>query len=85
MYPFIVCFCGRSLGDIYDLFKLMRLDKYMKEYESKDGIDYDIDPSMLAIAGAVEIDLIDVFEQLHITHDCCRARLMGQVEFKEYY
>lgn len=85
MYPYIVCYCGRSLGDIFDIFKLLRLEKYMAAYEKSDGIEWDIDPTMLAISEVVDIDLSDVFDQLRIYTDCCRSRLMSQVEFKEYY
>ena len=83
MYPYIVCYCGRSLGDIYDLFKALCHEKYVLAHD--DGVDMDIDPSMLAIAESVNVDISDVFDQLHMHVDCCRARLMSQVEFKEYY
>lgn len=82
MYPYIVCFCGRSLGDIYDLFKAMKLVKYNAEYAKN---DLDVDPSLLAISEQVEVDLSDVFEALCIHTDCCRVRLMSQVEFKDLY
>lgn len=80
MYPYILCYCGRAIGDIYDIFKEMRREKYIAAY----GTD-EIDPSILAISSTVDVDLIDVFDQLRVHTDCCRARLMSQVEFKEYY
>jgi len=83
MYPYIVCFCGCSLGDIYDAFKAMRSAKYRKALNDP---DFDkIDPAMLAITENVNVDLSDVFEQLCITQDCCMVRLTTQVEFKELY
>ena len=78
MYPYIVCFCGRSLGDLYDIFKLLREIKYQK-------LDSEVDPMLYAITESVQIDLVDVFEQLNIHMDCCRTRMNTQVEFKDIY
>lgn len=80
MYPYIVCLCGRSIGDIYDLFKVMKLEKYNETYI--DGA-LDIDPSLLAISEQIQVDLSDIYEALNIHLDCCRVRLMSQVEFKD--
>ncbi len=78
MYPFVLCFCGRSLADIYDLFVALRREKYAAAYA-------DIDPYYLPISATVRVDLVDVFEQLNIHMDCCRTRLLTQVEFKNIY
>lgn len=82
MYPYIVCFCGCSLGDLRDAFSVMRADKIRQalgipQYET-------INPAMLAITGN-DINLSDVFEQLCITQQCCQVRMATQVEFKELY
>jgi hypothetical protein len=83
MYPYIVCFCGCSLGDIYDAFKAMRLDAYQKALQDPNFVN--INPAVLAITANVKIDLSDVFVQLCITQECCQTRLNTQVEFKELY
>lgn len=80
MYPFIVCFCGRALGDIYDLFCAMRSAKQARMFE---GID--IDPSYVPIVDTIQIDLLDVFDSLGLHMDCCRTRMLTQVEFKTIY
>jgi len=80
MYPYIVCFCGRSIGDNYDLFKMMRHDVIAEAYETG---DLDIDPSLLAISEQIDVDLDEVFNALGYSMDCCRVRLMSTVEFKE--
>ena len=83
MYPYITCYCGRSLGDLYDLFKEMRLKKYinfMKEHP-----ELNIDPYMIPYCDDISIPLRDVFEALNINLQCCRARMLTQVEYKELY
>lgn len=84
MYPYIVCFCGRSLGDIYDLFMAMKAAKRSDAY-SKGGLE--VDPNLLPISEDVQVDLVDVFDELNMDKDvdCCRVRLMTQVQFKEMY
>jgi DNA-directed RNA polymerase subunit N (RpoN/RPB10) len=82
MYPFIVCFCGRSLGDIYDVFCLMRQAKYAEAYAA---IDSAIDPALIPITESIQVELVDVFEQLNLHLSCCRTRIQAQVEFKTIY
>lgn len=85
MYPYILCYCGRALGDIYDLFKMMQAQKYAEAYKIMGELEWNVDPSMLAISDIVDVNLDDVYERLHIHLDCCRCRLLSQVEFCEYY
>lgn len=80
MYPFIVCFCGNSVGDIYDLYKAMKLSKYVEVY---DETQLDIDPSLLAISDNIQLELSDVFDDLNVDMDCCKTRLMGMVMMTE--
>lgn len=87
MYPFIVCFCGRSLGDLYDVFCLMRRAKYEQACKKadKNADNTDIDPSSIPLTESLQVDLVDVFEQLNLHLDCCRIRIQSQVEFKNIY
>lgn len=81
MYPYVVCYCGRSLGDLYDLFCAMRLSKYAEIYPETGGID----PSLLATAEDGRVELGDVLDALGLHLDCCRVRMITQVEYKELY
>ena len=83
MYPYILCFCGRSLGDLYDVFKAMRLEKIADAYDLEDATD--IDPYLIAISDKFDITLESVFAALNIQTECCRVRMMSQVELKELY
>jgi DNA-directed RNA polymerase subunit N (RpoN/RPB10) len=86
MYPFICCYsCGRSIGDLCDAFKALRLLEYQKAFNDPDIAD--IDPVLLAITEDITVDLSPIFDQLGIpeTAICCRTRLCTQVEFKELY
>lgn len=69
MYPYIRCFCGRTLGQIYDAY-LAYKEALIKE-KTKD------------INKTVDVPLAEVFEALHIDLECCRSRLLTQVEYKE--
>jgi hypothetical protein len=80
MYPYILCYCGRSSGDIYDLFKAMRDERIREKFG-----DHTLNPDILAISEDLQVDIGDIFPMLHITCDCCKARLVSQIEFKELY
>lgn len=82
MYPHIVCTCGRDIGCLYNVFKAMRADVYSA---ALNGFDDDIDPALLCLSEAVEIELADVFDQLRIYMICCRKLLLTQVEFNSIY
>jgi len=82
MYAYIVCFCGRSLGDLFDLFREMRAIKYADAYSN---LDFDIDPNLLAITESVQVKLDDVLDDLCLNLDCCRTHMLTQVEFAEIY
>lgn len=82
MYPYILCYCGRCLSDIYDLFIAMKLDKYEAAYEK---LGENIDPVIIATSEAIQIDISDIFEALHLDLDCCRGRMQTQVMFSTYY
>ena len=81
MYPYIVCFgCGKSIGDYFDLYKEMRRQRYVEHFG-----DYVFDPTVLATVDSLGVDTSDIFKTLHLDSECCRARMMTQVEFKELY
>jgi hypothetical protein len=60
----------------------MRTEEYIA-YLEKNNID--VSPDRLGISEDIQVELKDVFKQLHIKLDCCKARLLGQVEYNEYY
>jgi DNA-directed RNA polymerase subunit N (RpoN/RPB10) len=82
MYPYITCNCGNSIGDKYNAFKTLRQKEYEKHF--KETGKY-IDPVKLQYSESVKISLTGVFEALKITHQCCKIRLMTQVEYKNIY
>lgn len=82
MYPYIVCYCGRSIGQIYDLFKALRREKYV-EFFQKNNLN--INPDKIPFSDDIDIKLRDVFDELNIHNQCCKARLMSCVEYKELY
>jgi DNA-directed RNA polymerase subunit N (RpoN/RPB10) len=82
MYPPILCMCGRSLGDLYDLFQAMRVLAYVKAYAEA---GFDIDPANLPVSESIQVLLWPDLVALHIHLDCCRARMLTAVEFKSLY
>lgn len=80
MYPYIVCFCGRELGCLWDLYKAIKQDMYVEEFG-----DMIVDPSIIPLTDDLQIEMAPVFEALHINLDCCRARMLAQVEFTDVY
>ncbi len=83
MIPFIVCSCGRSLGDLYDAFAALRMAKYELVF----GADAQyVDPVVLAImSDSYEHNLLDEFAALGIELECCRLRIDKQVRFCDVY
>lgn len=82
MYPLILCYCGRCLSDIYDLFRELKSRKFATAYAA---LGMDIDPVQIAISGELDVELGDVLDQLNLHLDCCRTHIITQVEFKELY
>lgn len=76
MYPLILCFCGRSLGDIYDVYLKIRNKKFADAGLSK------VDPRFIPLTEASNINMEDTFTSLGITMMCCKNHLNSQVEFK---
>jgi DNA-directed RNA polymerase subunit N (RpoN/RPB10) len=85
MYPPIVCTCGRSLGDLYDCYKHILLERTAK-YMAEHGLEK-IKPEMLAIGNDTTIMMGDILNQLGISihMDCCRKTMLGVAEFKNFY
>lgn len=87
--PHVQCFCGRELGCYYDIFVAIRRQKYREEFSRKlkeHGVaDREFNPMFAPISDLPQISMIDVFEQLHINVECCRARLATQVTFRDVY
>jgi DNA-directed RNA polymerase subunit N (RpoN/RPB10) len=65
---------------LYDAFNAIRADRLAEEFG-----DEALDPTMIAIIKDVQIEMGDVLDQMHLHNECCRARMLTQVEFKEVY
>lgn len=81
MYPYIVCFCGCCLADVWYIFKKWRADIYAK-------VGSDINPRVLAMCDEEFGDKIllgEVLDSLGFDVECCRTRMMTMVEYREYY
>ncbi|MFA5767802.1 MAG: hypothetical protein WC919_07840, partial [Candidatus Paceibacterota bacterium] len=64
MYPYVTCTCGRPLGYLYDIFKLLCARNTARTPDAPIG---------------------PILDQLGITKQCCRQRIMTSTEFKHYY
>jgi DNA-directed RNA polymerase subunit N (RpoN/RPB10) len=80
MYPYILCYCGKSLGHLFDLFNAMKRERYIEEFGEES-----FDPTMIAVITRLQVELGDILDSLHLHKDCCRVRMLTQVEFKEVY
>jgi len=80
MYPFILCSCGNSIGDLYELFQAMKFDKQQAYFEAH---AIDVDPAILPIVDDIDISVGDILDQLNIRLECCRVKIMTQVMFKD--
>ena len=80
MYPWIRCLCGMPLGDLYDIFVAIKTARYVKILGNQE-----FDPYMLPITEAATVEMGDVLDAMGLRLDCCRGRMVGQVEFKSCY
>lgn len=84
MHTYIVCFCGRSLADIKELFiKLCEKNNTKIRGDPKHKVE--ILPADIAAADFIEAEGVDkILDKLGVKHECCRARLMTQIYMDEY-
>ena len=81
MYVPVVCFtCGCPIGDVEDLFRIMRTAKVKKILESRGTIT-----TQAAVDAGLQIDCSDILEKLFINNYCCRAHLISSMRFSDYY
>lgn len=82
MYPYILCFCGRSLGSLWPLYEAMMDDERAKFHASR---THTVDPNVLSFSNdtAVEPEKGGVLDTLRLTTQCCRTRMMTQVPFAQ--
>lgn len=57
----------------------------VKKYRAIFGDDVTADPIMLSITADVDVGLGEELDQLNITHQCCRTKMLTQVMYSEYY
>lgn len=81
MYPYIVCFCGHPVGDVYPMYVLMKKKLYL-QYCADNKIK--IDPTY-AFMNTISLSTGHILDALCVKKDCCRKTLLGQTEFREYY
>jgi DNA-directed RNA polymerase subunit N (RpoN/RPB10) len=79
MYPYIRCFCGRPLGQLWVLFNELK----RKKIEFTFG-DLGADPDYLQSA-IIPVETGDILDSLHLHAHCCRARIVTQVRFVDVY
>lgn len=78
MLCYILCFCGRTLGDIYPAFREMKKDLFEAA-----GLDDIIASNLPIMTEHDQPSLVPIFDQLDIHAQCCRTRLMGIAEFRQ--
>lgn len=82
MYPYVRCYCGRSIGDLYDIYTSIKLARYQEVYEKS---DYVYDPKTMALNTRIQVEMGDVLDALGLKMECCRARMITQIEFKDFW
>lgn len=82
MYPYVICFCGRPLGDLYDFFKAAREELMQQAHER---LGEKIKPMFMRTADDIKIQLKEVLDALNLHTECCRIHILTQVEFDELY
>jgi hypothetical protein len=76
----VVCTCGMPIGDVAPLFLLMRAAR-VREVLAARGTA----ATQAAIDAGLQIECGDILDRLQVVYDCCRARLVTNMQFKQYY
>lgn len=82
MYPYIICFCGRQLGELYALYMAIKADRVAEMIAANDMGE--ADPAAIYISGILNVELGDVLDDLKLDLPCCRARMLGQATMDEF-
>ena len=80
MYAYITCMCGRPIGDIDDLFTILK--KIIKIRFMTEN-DIDTDPALLSIDEDTSFELGEILDMLNIKAECCRKSMLASVKFDE--
>lgn len=78
MYPYILCTCGRSIGDLYELYIAMRRELIdeagMKEYLPIYAQEIDS-----------KIKTSEILDNLNLHKLCCRTKMITFIPFYSVY
>lgn len=77
MYSYIVCFCGRPIGQLYRAYITLRA--MANEALYKGGAV--LHPEFIGPAN-FEASVGDILDKLGLHHHCCRGHMMTFVEFE---
>jgi DNA-directed RNA polymerase subunit N (RpoN/RPB10) len=77
MFPYIVCFCGKTIGHLYAAYIAIR-GAMIKAARG------DVAPEMYHLALS-DVETGEILDQLGLRLSCCRTRMMSQVTYKELY
>jgi DNA-directed RNA polymerase subunit N (RpoN/RPB10) len=81
MLDYIQCpECGNNIGAVYEAYNIIKKDRYKKEFEKRG------DKTVVQNTGViddVQINMIDIFKQLHIHKYCCRTHMTTAMDFTE--
>lgn len=79
MYPYIVCGCGNSIGEVYLLFDAMR-KKHLREVYGEVA-----DAAMIQVSSDLETELKFALDAVGVRRICCRTKLLTQKQFSDYH
>ena len=79
MLDFILCpSCGNPIGAVYAAFRIIKTERYKKLLEAR---KMKIDVRNINVVDDIELNMEDVFTDLHINNICCRQRMTTNVTF----
>jgi len=78
MYSYIVCFCGRPIGQLYRAFVILRAMANEQLYSSGGA---HLHPEFIGPAN-FEASVGEILNSLGLHHQCCRGKMMSFVEIQ---
>ena len=76
-----VCYsCMYPIGDLEDLFRLMRANKVKQILAERGTVT-----TQVAIDTGLQLDCSDILDKLFVESYCCRTHLTTSMRFSDYY
>jgi DNA-directed RNA polymerase subunit N (RpoN/RPB10) len=81
LIPIACMSCGKSIGDVAPIYKIVMRNRMLKWAEEH---DFELTPANMSIFASDMTNIADVLDALHIDK-CCRVHVISNIDFSDHY